>query len=1804
MIKWFSMLLLLMVGTISASAQTIALEDFSIKAGETKDVAITVSEAVYGIQTDVTLSEGLSLVSAASAQEGLSFSQNEANGRMALLSLSGAQITAGDAITMQVKAADSFTAGTISLKNTYLTTDNLGTEVKPADVTANVTLDQTPEPTPEYYIVGSMTDWAVNADYKMALNSEAQSEEYTFTADMTAGSEFKVMKVLGETQTWYPDGMGNNYSITNAGNYTIYFRPNYDGGDDWFYNCIFVASNDEPIAEATWTLAGSAESLFGGHWWFDEEASVNNMEKDDGHVWTKTYTNKLLTGIVYYGVFKNHGTDEYYPAGLNPEDLEGTAQQLTVDGIGYYDVTFTFNDETHALSAQATKKGDYTITSVVVNGNSSELFNGDLVLAETSAGVWTGTIEAKQLSAGTIQFGATINNENVLNPTGSLTITEVGKYDVAFTYTVATNKITAEATLWVEQPETYAIVGELTTGGWNDAGTEPDAAVMTLQDNGLYTYVVESFAAQAKTYQYKLRANNKWGVFELPSSGNNEYTFTTAGKYKLTFTANVTGEAIDEVAAYTLTLKAEKIEEPQPVLHTYTIAGDAAIANGKQWDVAAEENLMVQDEQDATKYTLKIEGAKIAAGTYSYKVVVDNSWDNQSIPKGANAQLTVDADGIYTIDYTLTLGEVDGELGTVTAVATQTGDWVVTKKYRVSGTEALTGVNWGDAEDVNLMTENGEGLYTITFENKELEASSATNTYEYKIVVFTYENDVLTGKSWRPSDNQVVNIPEAGKYNVTITFNPATEECTSTAVKVEEPQPELNTYTVTFDNGGNWEEVYAYVWSDEGENKVLGDWPGTKLEKNAETGLYDVTIQAEAAPEFIIFNNGNGGEGNQTADLAFENGKAYTYEAPVVEQPETFAIVGELTGGWNDNATDPDAAVMTKQDNGLYTYVLDSFTAEAKAYQYRMRANNKWGVFDLPSNGNQTYTFEEAGNYKLTFTANVTDTEIDGVAAYTLTLEAQKNEEPQPEPDAEITSVQLQGDWNWQSGKEALTLEAGEANTYTGVLDLTDITGDQKFKLVVNGGGDESDGWKGWIGTNNLTVDAPENWVVATAETTNANCTLNNATTGYQTYTITATWTPSPDYAAGWTLKIEGKDVRPEVVSDDYTVTFVNNPEWEEVYAYAWSGEGDSVDKPLGEWPGTKMTIVAEAKADVMKEPAATADVYTVTFNAETMPEYIIFNNGKSGDELKQTENLAFVNENEYTYEEPVVEDATWTIAGAPEAVFGTSWDAANTNNDMVKQTDGTFKWEKDDLALPEGNIEFKVVKNHDWNAGSYPSENYLLPIAESGIYAITITFDPETTEVDAVATKTGSAEVETTYVVAGSLEALFGSAWDGTAEANKMEKQADGTYKKAYTDIVIPANVTDIQYKIVKNGSEWIGDANGNNIIVSVNAGGTYDFTFTFDPETNVPNCEAVRTDAPAEPDTWTVAGVAELLGVAWDVTAEANDMTSEDNTNWTLTKTDLFLAKGTYMYKVAKNHSWAESYGDPQSGDPDNNAMLTITEPATYTVVFSFNSDTKAVSAVATKTADYVITSYNVVGSSEELFGEQWNVALNPMTKGEGEIYTWTKEKVQLTAGDIEYKVAANGEWIVSYPEGDNNKLTIEQDGWYNVTITLDLTGEAVVTATADKWAAAPEGDYYVVGDAGLISTGWDKSVAGKMTQNADDTYTLTLTDVMMTAGEGFEFKVTDAEGNWYPDGEGNNLTIDAPTSDGIFTITFVFDPFIGETTVSIERTGDVPTAITLLQAAIENGEAVVFDLNGRRVYTAKRGVFIINGQKRVIK
>lgn len=106
-----------------------------------------------------------------------------------------------------------------------------------------------------------------------------------------------------------------------------------------------------------------------------------------------------------------------------------------------------------------------------------------------------------------------------------------------------------------------------------------------------------------------------------------------------------------------------------------------------------------------------------------------------------------------------------------------------------------------------------------------------------------------------------------------------------------------------------------------------------------------------------------------------------------------------------------------------------------------------------------------------------------------------------------------------------------------------------------------------------------------------------------------------------------------------------------------------------------------------------------------------------------------------YTAEGGVTPPAdTYTVAGNDAAIFGEAWNPALTANDMTL-ANGIYKWEKANLNLTAGTIQFKVVKNHSWDI-AYPAQNYELNIAEEGEYTLTITFDPSNEAVAAEAVK------------------------------------------------------------------------------------------------------------------------------------------------------------------------------------------------------------------------------------------------------------------------------------------------------------------------------------------------------------------------------------------------------------------------------------------------------------------------------------
>ena len=134
------------------------------------------------------------------------------------------------------------------------------------------------EPTMDYYVAGSMTNWGPMAAYKLAANPANEGEymgEFTFAAN----DEFKVGYSDGttiESTNYFPTGMDNNYVITEAGDYTVYFRPDGQGGEDWHYGCI-NAIKKEALADPTNCAEAAAAAL---------SVSKNNELYNDGAVYT------------------------------------------------------------------------------------------------------------------------------------------------------------------------------------------------------------------------------------------------------------------------------------------------------------------------------------------------------------------------------------------------------------------------------------------------------------------------------------------------------------------------------------------------------------------------------------------------------------------------------------------------------------------------------------------------------------------------------------------------------------------------------------------------------------------------------------------------------------------------------------------------------------------------------------------------------------------------------------------------------------------------------------------------------------------------------------------------------------------------------------------------------------------------------------------------------------------------------------------------------------------------------------------------------------------------------------------------------------------------------------------------------------------------------------------------------------------------------------------------------------------------------------------------------------------------------
>jgi len=212
------------------------------------------------------------------------------------------------------------------------------------------------------------------------------------------------------------------------------------------------------------------------------------------------------------------------------------------------------------------------------------------------------------------------------------------------------------------------------------------------------------------------------------------------------------------------------------------------------------------------------------------------------------------------------------------------------------------------------------------------------------------------------------------------------------------------------------------------------------------------------------------------------------------------------------------------------------------------------------------------------------------------------------------------------------------------------------------------------------------------------------------------------------------------------------------------------------------------------------------------------------------------------------VGETSWTVAGVPE-LCTSSWDPADTGNDMVTTDQKTYTWSRTDLPLEKNTpYGFKVCANHSWDeayggaAGGQASDNYEIKVDKNGEYDVTITFDSEATTINVQVTYKRDHEFgEKTWTVAGANTDIFGTAWDPTNTANDMTKVAEGEYNLVKTNIAL-LGLTEYEYKVCANHAwtEAYGNETGGNQKFTVDEDGNYDITFVFMTETKTVDASA----------------------------------------------------------------------------------------------------------------------------------------------------------------------------------------------------------------------------------------------------------------------------------------------------------------------------------------------------------------------------
>ena len=459
------------------------------------------------------------------------------------------------------------------------------------------------------------------------------------------------------------------------------------------------------------------------------------------------------------------------------------------------------------------------------------------------------------------------------------------------------------------------------------------------------------------------------------------------------------------------------------------------------------------------------------------------------------------------------LSDSEKSLNTETKLANGTyKDQISGKTYtvsngRLSGSIARRSVlvlTKGDDNLASLSVQGyQEGSHTFLTDTLNLTLQTS-NTSEA-----TYS--VNNGAPIKFENGKVITIGSQVQFGETVTVTLSAKnakgETVQSVYRFTKEDPNANT-TIRFENPDKWTDVFVYMYNAKGD-KLLGAWPGTKMEKDG-TGLLAITlpISYETDGVKVLFSNNKGAQYPQSLSFEFKSGGTYSKDGLVAEKPES-----EFK---EENEELPIPFETEYVDN-----------PELKKGQKVTRVEGQDGVKTI------TYRSEYIGDQL------VSKTKISETVSKEPVTQVVEVGTKVPDIEQQIANrVYFNNSQGW-------------SKVYTYVYDNKGVP------LVSN--------WPG----KEMSQDEYGYYIELGEEFAGGKVIFNNPDTKVQ---FPAQNKPGYDLELGQVYEIDGshRAVLPEPVAEGFTrITFENPGGWSAANVYAYYG--NLIQLPLGAWPGQAM---------------------------------------------------------------------------------------------------------------------------------------------------------------------------------------------------------------------------------------------------------------------------------------------------------------------------------------------------------------------------------------------------------------------------------------------------------------------------------------------------------------------------------------------------------------------------------------------------------------------------------------------------------